>query len=468
MYWLVYVTPSGWLLLSLYQAIYFGAFGMIYTRLIRSDTFRFRVYILPACIWVFLEYLRSHIGGGIGWNLLGYSQYENRSVIQMADITGVYGVSFLIVMVNICVYSGINMAVRCHMTHRRLFIKSGISFAQEIKFNPLLQTLFVSVMVLLVLFYGHRRIGEIGKSQRERMSATIIQANIPQSQKWDPAFEDYITKTYRQMTLSAAKDNADIMIWPETSVPGYLNKDIRLQSYIRSLAMDADMPLLVGAPLAAQFDDEQIGDYNSAILFSEKGQKLKQYDKIHLVAFGEFVPFERYIPGIRGFLPLTGNFIPGDELTLFDLVKPSTKEKISFSVLICFEDIFPDLVRSFVRGGAELLINMTNDAWFGKSAAAYQHAANSVFRAVENRRPFVRSANTGLSCFIDPTGSIYSRVSSGGEDLFVRGHKTDKVFFVTNGGLTFYSRFGDIFALICSLVLGVFLFDYIRSHMYNK
>jgi apolipoprotein N-acyltransferase len=474
MYWLLHVTALGWLALSFYQALYFGIFGLAYKALVRPGDFRFTNYIYVPSLWVVLEYMRSHAGGGIGWNLLAYSQYRNIPLIQMADITGVYGVSFIIVLVNFCIYLGIKMAVRCQKTHGRLFARSNLSFVKEIRINPLLQTLFVCAVTGLVVFYGYDRMDTLAADRTGVLKATVVQGNIPQLQKWDPSFREHIKRRYRDLTLQAVQEESDIIIWPETSVPGYINRDRRLSTYVRDIARDVGRPLLVGGPLIATTgsgDDPCLRgeqDYNCALLFSGTGRLLAQYNKLHLVAFGEFVPFEKYLPFLRNHLPLTGEFIPGDDFTLFDIPDDSSRTTARLGALICFEDIFPDLVRGFVRKGADVMVNMTNDAWFGRSAAAYQHAANSVFRAVENRRPFIRSANTGLSCFIARTGFVYSRVDSAGQDLFVAGYRTDTVRFDKDGGISAYTRFGDLFTLFCGLITGVFLFDYTRRQRYNK
>ena len=451
MYWLIYVTPTGWILLSLYQAIYFGLFGLFFRCVITNYELRITNYFFIPSAWCLLEYLRSHIGGGIGWNLLGYSQYQNIPLIQIADITGVYGVSFLIVLLNLTVFFGIKMAIKCQKTHQCLFARSTLPFKEEIRINPLFQTLVVFLILVIVLGYGYSRPRTL---PAEELKVSVIQGNIPQLQKWDPGHEDYIIRKYEELTLKAAKDRPELIIWPETSAPGYLDENKALLQRIQRLTRMTRTFLLVGA--------------NSAILFSKRGELLQQYNKLHLVLFGEYVPFEKYLPFLRRLLPLTGNFIPGSEYTIFSLRTTNYELQTKFATLICFEDIFPGMVRRFVREGADFMVNITNDAWFGRSAAPYQHAANSVFRAVENRRPFVRSANTGLSCFIDSTGRIYGKVSSKGEDLLIEGHRTAIVRIRPDSPLTFYTKFGDIFILFCFLLTVLFLIDYLRRQRYNK
>jgi apolipoprotein N-acyltransferase len=401
---------------------------------------------------------------------LGYSQYKNLPAIQIADITGVYGVSFLVVLINFSVFSSIKMAIRCCKTHKRLFEKSSAPLRDEIRFNPLMQTIAVFFTVIAVLAYGYYRIDIITREDLSvrRLKISVVQGNIEQLHKWDAAYKGYIMEKYKKLTLEAAKDNPDIIVWPETSLPGYPDKESRLSTYIQQIIKSIKTSLLIGAPTIAKIKGEDIGDYNSALLFSKNGRLAGTYDKLHLVAFGEFIPLEKYFPFLRNILPITGNFISGKKFTIFKLTANGQRPTANFGVLICFEDIFPNLVRRFVKDGADFMINITNDAWFGKTAAAYQHAANSVFRAVENRSPFIRSANTGLSCFIDRAGWIYDSVNIEGAELFVAGYKTACVHVPAPKLESFYTRYGDIFMLICLFAGGVFIIDYLRRGRYNK
>ena len=424
MYWLIHVTVGGWIILSFYQGLYFGIFGFFFCYLTKLSTsnalFRSKrrpprrktpheekglptlyAYFAISSAWVILEYIRSHLGGGIGWNLLGYSQYKNLPVIQIAGITGVWGVSFLVVLMNVAVYSVIKMAMKCYEIEPgfKIKIKGNVPFREELKINPAVQTLAVLVLFIATLAYGHLVIARSEARKQPHIKISVIQGNIPQRFKWDERFLVDITRRYENLTKQAAKDKPQLIIWPETAVPGYLNYDEVLIRWIKKLIRRTRTPLLVGAPMAGESGLDT--SFNSAVLFSNRGAILDRYDKLHLVLFGEFIPFEKQLPFLRKLLPITGTYIPGEEYTVFNL------RGTNFSTLICFEDIFPGLVRQFVKRGADFMVNITNDAWFEETCAAYQHAANSVLRAVENRRPFVRSANTGFSCFIEETGKIY-------------------------------------------------------------
>ena len=385
-YWLTHVSFLGFIILVITLALFFGVFATLVTS---------TNILLAPFLWILLEYARTHILTGFGWALLGYSQYLRLPVIQIADKTGVWGVSFIIMLVNVAGYK---------------LVKHGMKRA----------LVFVLTAVLALsatLFYGYNRLKEPLPSGE--LVISIIQGNIPQEQKWDGRYKYQILEKYEILTREAVRESPDLIIWPETSVPGYLEeKD--LFERITTLANEVKIPLLVGAPSI----DEDGNMYNSAILISKNGEILKKHDKIHLVPLGEYIPFEKEFSFIRRFVdkPI-GEFTAGSSYTVFRLENGSR-----FGVLICFEDIFPGLVRDFVERKADFMVNMTNDAWFMETAAPYQHAQASVFRAVENRVPVVRAANTGLSCFIDSKGKIVDRVRAGKKDIFVSGFKTSKIY----------------------------------------
>jgi apolipoprotein N-acyltransferase len=476
MYWLFHVTVFGLLVLSLYQALYFGIFGSfvsLFTQTEHGKPITGAYLILPSA-WCLLEYVRANLFGGIGWNLLAYSQYGQVPVIQIADITGVYGVSFLIVLVNLALFEGISILMNKK-------VKVGV----KIKSCTLFNVLSVFILFVLCLLYGYKQITSFSLKdiKATKLKLSLVQGNISQMHKWDIKYKDYILSQYEKLTLEAARlDRPDIIIWPETSIPGYLNQDSKLMRYMVGLSNKTETPILAGTPMAGINETEDGVELNSAVLFSS-GKILQRYDKLHLVMFGEFVPLGRYFPRIRELFPITGNFIPGNNYTIFQLPADSRQVKADFAVLICFEDIFPGLVRRFVKEGADFMVNITNDAWFGRSAAPYQHSANSVFRAVENRRPFARAANTGLTCFIDRAGKLSSlrgsvnagtviasrrRSNQKPKEIFVDGYLTDYVILPQDTTLTFYTKYGDIFILFCLIITGCFVIDYIRYRKYNN
>ncbi|MFA5287168.1 MAG: apolipoprotein N-acyltransferase, partial [Candidatus Omnitrophota bacterium] len=351
-YWLVNVTLIGIILLILYLALYFAIFGLI----IRPFTRRSQPYILlfvPA-VWALLEYIRSHFLTGFPWALLGYSQYLNLPVIQIADITGVWGVSFLVMLVNVAVVEMI--------------------WSLKLKLWPRLKvTVLAAVLPLaLILSYGFFHLSSVKliPAVQYPVKISLVQGNIPQELKWDPVARDSIMQNYFELTSRAAKDNPDLIIWPEAALPVVLEEEPEYYMRVRQYLKAINKPLLFGS--VTQKDGLY---YNSALLLSGDVQLLDQYDKLHLVPFGEYIPFRDTIRFLDTIAPI-GDITRGEEYTIFEL--PGFP--VSFGVLICFEDVFPELARNFVTRGAGFLVNITNDAWFGKTPEAYQHLAASVFR----------------------------------------------------------------------------------------
>lgn len=450
-YWLVHVTLPGMLIVVLYLALYFGIFGLSFACCAVRYTPYAVLFFTPA-LWVALELVRSRLFGGFGWALLGHSQSYFLPIIQIADLSGAYGVSFLIMIINTAVFLTL-----------RDFRKS-----KEGLFPYLMAAVF---LVFLALTYGIFRLNNIFTGQRLRVA--VIQGNIPQSEKWDYGFREEILRKYESLTGQAAgTGQVDLVIWPETSVPGYIETERDLFDRIKSLASRIKTPVLVGAP----DEDLSLKDtyYNSALLFAGDGRLLGRYDKIHLVPFGEYVPFKKILSFVERFArsPI-GDFTAGRDYMVFSF--PITRsfknantswrllKNVRFSCLICFEDIFPDLARRFVERGAVFLVNITNDAWFGPTSAAYQHAQSSVFRAVENRTNVIRAANTGFSCFIDQKGKITAAVRKNGSSLFVDGFAVQEI--TLSNARTFYAVYGDLFAYLC---FAAALFFILNKRVFTK
>ena len=399
LYWLYHVTIAGLVVLCLYLAIYFGIFGIIINR--------FGVLIAPIA-WVALEYIQAHLSiMGFGWVLLGYSQYKNTALIQIADFSGVYGVSFVIMLVN---------AVIWHVIARLRSSRSNPN--KKIALSAFGLFAMTALILATSYAYGFFRLNE--KQGTNSLKISVIQGNIPQELKWNPKAQHMIIQKYIALTKMAALDSPNLIVWPETSFPGFFEIDKEMTDEVLNLAKDIKIPILAG--VNTESDDKY---FNSAVLISSEGEMAGKYDKIHLVPFGEYVPFSSRFPALHKFiLGELGEFTPGREFKIFEINTTGLITTIKFAALICFEDIFPELSRRFVKDGAKFLIVITNDAWYGKSSAAYQHAACSVFRAIENRVPVVRSANTGYSCFIDSRGRIYDSVEEKKSHLFITGYKT--------------------------------------------
>ena len=443
-YWLIHVTLPGMIAVVFYLALYFGVFGLIVLPAVNRPSF-LSLFAIPA-VWVALEYARAHIIGGFGWNLLAHSQSFNLKIIQIADIVGSYGVSFLVVLVNTAIFFTIKDVRK--KNYSTFYLAAAIA------------------VVFLAAGYGTLRINNIFTG--EHLKVSVVQGNIPQDKKWEPAFRREIVDKYETLTMSTVKDSPDLIIWPETSVPGFLQTEPELSERIAGIAKSAHTLLLVGYPRQELHNEDMY--FNSAALFDRYGKITAVYDKIHLVPFGEFSPAKKLFSFVEKFTKATiGDFSPGKEYTVFRFnIERSRRgegynlkliKKVAFSVMICFEDIFPEIARNFVNNGAGFLVTITNDAWFGESSAPYQHVQNSVFRAIENRVNVIRAANSGVSCFIDQKGRVFGVVNSDGKSIFVDGYKTEDI--VLTNTRTFYTVHGDLFAYLCVFIAIAYIF-YIR------
>ena len=413
-YWLAHVTFIGLVILVLYLALYFGIFGLA-IRTYQPRATNYELLFIPS-FWVLLEYIRGWLFTGFPWALLGYSQYLNLPAIQIADITGVWGVSFLVMLVNVAIVE--------------------IIWSAKNKLGPRLRivTILLVLILSLVLSYGYYRLSpQSAACNRHPVKISVIQGNIPQDLKWEPAAREEIIEKYLRLTREALKDKPDLIIWPEAAIPAVIEDSPEYFKEIRDFTGEMRTPLLLGAV-------RNRGEfyYNNAILLSKDGELAGEYSKLHLVPFGEYIPLRKALPFLETVVPI-GDFSPGKEYVVF------ANDTVRFSVLICFEDLFPELSRRFVNQGADFLVNITNDAWFAKSSSPYQHFSASVFRAVENRVPLVRAANTGVSGFIAPSGRIIYATG-----IFVDDARTEELGFYSKKR-TLYSRLGDVFVFICLL-----------------
>lgn len=402
-------------LLVAYLSLYWGVFSFLMQFLRLKMGLKSLIFI--PFLWVTLEYVRSFFLTGFPWANLGHSQYLNLPFVQMAEITGVYGLSFVIMMVNITLY---------------LFL-----YYWPKKALPKYEILISISLLLIFYLYGYLRIEMVDRETVGNPPLTIglVQGNIDQSIKWEESFQRETLNIYEKLSLQVAEKKPDLILWPETATPFFFQDATEYQPLILNIPKKTGAFLLFGTP-SYKVEMGKIHHYNSALLISPSGQIIGKYDKIHLVPYGEYVPLGEYIPlGPLG--EGIGNFKPGKEIYNFSL--PQGK----FGVLICFEIIFPDLCRKFVKQGANFLVTITNDAWFGKTSAPYQHLTMATFRAIENRVFIARAANTGISGFIDPAGRIIKQSGLFTEETLVGNIRLSRK-------KTFYTRYGDLFALLCS------------------
>jgi len=422
LYWLIHVTLPGMVLLVLYLALYFGFFAVGYAAFARHSIME-KLLLLPS-LWVALEFIRGHFLSGFGWSAIGYSQYKNLAMIQIADVTGAAGVSFFVVMVNVLFKEALRV-VKDKSGEKQLFTGSIV----------------VLGILGVVLSYGSLRLKE-NLPVDSTMRVAVVQGNVPQELKWDMSYRLSILEKYMRLTEEATVQKPDIIIWPETSFPGYLWETPQLFETLKTFVSELGIPLLVGVV-------RSVGEeyFNSAFLISSDGVTSGIYDKLHLVPFGEYVPLRSVFPFLEDIVPV-GDFSSGEEYTVFYPEPGISSPENPFSVLICFEDTVAEIARGFVLHGAKLLVNITNDAWFKDTNEPFMHWQGSVFRAIENRRGVVRAANTGISGFIDSRGYDYAVLrDSRGKSTYVEGFQVATAELRSTK--TFYTKFGDIFTYLC-------------------
>ena len=440
----IFLSSFPCFLLCLYLALFIALFSLLIA-LFRGTPL---LALWAGFFWVGFEYFRTEYLIEFPWCLLGYTQYEHLSLIQISDILGVYGLSFLIVLVNGLIYH-----LLFQLQNKNKKERNG-SLRWEI--------LLTSLLVIGTLIYGRYRLSErpAENVSHKTIKAVIVQGNIDQSLKWDPAYQAKTLETYRRLTRENYDFKPDLIVWPETSVPFFFQDNVALSTELVSMANESGAAMVFGSP-AYKRTAGTINYYNRAYLISPDGRPPQHYDKVHLVPFGEYVPLKTLLSFVNRLVSAAGDFAEGEEIVTLK------HESLSIGVLICFEAIFPEIARIHTQKGANILVNITNDAWFGKTSAPYQHLAMAVFRAVENRRPLIRSANTGFSAFIGAQGKIIAR-----GDLFCEETLKDSMD-ISNSASTFYTRFGDIFAfsmLIFSLIkISSFLWKRkISGRLFNK
>lgn len=468
-YWLLLIPfPAGafvgWLALSMYLAVYTAVWmwfcWSLFPRgngreeldaggskavdaMAGTTILQRQVWALScAVVWVALEMIVSRFLTGFPWGLLGVSQYEVLSVIQIASVTGVYGVSFLMVWFSVSVASAAVLLVR-HPVQLRLCWGD----------------LMVPLLVIAgVSAHGANRLLPLPKPD-ETLKVALVQPSIPQTLIWDPAENTNRFSQLLSLSEKALTERPDVLIWPEAAVPNLLRYDPATYTAVTNLVREHGVWMILGADDAVarisrapeyQNRDEsyepEYDFYNSSFLIGPDGELEGVYRKRRLVIFGEYIPFVRWFPFLKRFIPAGDGFQAGDRPVPFEL--PGLE--VTTSVLICFEDVFPHLAREYVSDETDFLLNLTNNGWFGESAAQWQHAANAVFRAVENRVPLVRCANNGLTCWVDPFGRMHDVYFDDSTDIYKAGYKIVRVpIFGGPVESTFYRRYGDVFGWSC-------------------
>jgi len=399
------------------------------------STNNLRLALLLAAAWTTLEWLRGWVFSGFGWNGLGVALHDNWPLIQIAELTGVAGLSFLIAFVNVIILT----------TAYRLVVE-----ARTRVMRPHFDFTFTMAAIVGVLVFGFRATQV--PSAAKPLRVTAVQSNVPQNQKFDPQFTRRIFDQFRRLSEIALRSNPppELLVWPESSMPGPVLVDQESYKFVMDLAADADADFLLGTI------DEDGGDvYNAAILLSEGGERVQIYRKVHLVPFGEFVPGRHTVPLLARIVgdQVPGDFKAGKEHAVFTL----TSGDVQVAPLICFEDTIGELARQFVlptetNPGANLLVDVTNDGWFQHSAGSHQHLANAIFRCIETRRPMLRAANTGVTCFINQFGRVTQELQDETGSTFTEGVLSGDIKVPSEHELTFYARHGELFAKACAVI----------------
>ena len=476
LYWLLHVpfpagAVAGWLALSAYLALYPATWVWLCCKLspggkipaektwwtatqelVTTNWWQRACWALAcATLWVALEMVLARFLSGFPWNLLGVSQYSLAPLIQIASVTGVYGVSFLVVWFSVSLVLAFLRVVR----------------QPRLRWGWLLE-LRVALFVLLgVMIFGLNRLRQPAEADRE-LNVALIQPSIPQALIWDHTEDANRFNKIMELSKLALRAKPDLLIWPESSMPNFTEDNFRA---ITNLIVTHKVWMIFGADDVERREGgtgPRDNDYfNAAFLFDPDGRFVATYRKRHLVAFGEYLPLARALPFLRRMIPIPGDFTPGDRFVPFELAGPRAR----IAPLICFEDVLPGLTRQSAGDDIEVLLNLTNDGWFGQSAAQWQQAANAVFRAVENGLPLVRCTNNGLTCWIDSRGRLREILQSETGDVYAAGFMTAKIPLLSAGPKrepTFYNRHGDWFGWGCvAVALSVGFIGVVRKNRFS-
>lgn len=455
--WLHHVTWGGLLLLGPVVGAWVGswfiaAWWVMPRMLGRQTGLRLLAMVGLAAVWVVIEWTRTWVLSGFPWLTLATSQWQRVSILQVAAYTGAGGVSFVLITMNIA------FAAYAHRLIREG--RRGL--------NRRSQEFFAGLFLLLVCLSVH--VQETFNRGRYALPVgrfAFVQPYIPQTVKWDPVQADGVLKILEETTLRAAATRPDLMLWPEATTPWAVYGDAQVRDWTERLVTQARAPLLLGSIGIENAETLTERWINGAFVVDPvSGLETRFYAKQHLVPFGEFVPFRPVLGWIGKFVPIGGDFARGDNPA--PLVIATKGSPFAVGALICFEDIFPKLARESTMAGADVLVVLTNNGWFGEGGAAYQHAAHSVLRAVETRRPVLRVGNGGWSGWIDEFGTVRAVLQKTPEgkltvdplaegSVYFRGTQTISVTCDSRwvGQMSFYVQHGDWFVGLCVVLAGL-------------
>jgi apolipoprotein N-acyltransferase len=377
--------------------------------------------------------IQARLFSGFPWNFLGASQFRILPVIQIASVTGVYGISFCVAWFSLTLVGAFASLIR----------------HPERRWNWQAELILPVLVLVPVTAIGWRMLTRSAHSGPS-LKIALVQPSIPQTWIWNPKESSNRFQQLIQLSEQALTNHPDLLVWPEAAVPYMFRFDEEIYVAVTNLVRTHKAWLVLGSDDAEWRVDasgqRETNFFNSSFLVNPDGELAGAYRKRRLVIFGEYVPLIRWLPFIKYLTPIEGSFTPGERAGSFQM------DQCRFSVLICFEDIFPHLARDDVGDDTDFLLNLTNNGWFGESAAQWQHAANAVFRAIENGVPLVRCANNGLTCWVDAQGRMNDVYFPGSRDIYGAGFKIAEVPLLAGGKRTptFYRRHGDWFGWMCA------------------
>lgn len=458
-FWITTVTALGWFVMEFYMALYFATWGW-FCGIMRprshgqikvadkwsamlarakpeapasssswlSSAHNLFLALALAAGWVGLEWTRGWLMSGFGWNGLGVALHATWPMIQIAEFTGVAGVTFVVVFCNAVLTA----------TARRLWEETHARIMR-----PHFDLTFTLVGLVAVFAFGLHAVQS--RPVTRSLHLALVQANVGRAEKFDLRYKQNIFDKFQRLTTIAlsSSEKVDLLVWPESAMPAPVLEDQETFDFVSRIADENGPDLLLGV-----IQEEPPRVFNAALLVRPEGEP-QLYRKVHLVPFGEYVPFRHSFPL---FATIAGDQVPedfdaGNEFAVFQL----SHNRGRVAPLICFEDTLGDLARQFVLSGADLLANVTNDGWFLRSSGSRQHLANAIFRCVETRRPMIRAANTGVTCFVNDLGRVTQMLQDERGSIFEEGSLIGDINIAIEPVITFYTRHGDIFAEVCSL-----------------
>lgn len=436
------VTWKAALLAYGYLSLYFGIPAWLIRRLYSS---KIKLVYLVGPVWILFEYLRSNFFFlSFPAPIISHSQYNNLGLIQMASWVGSYGLSFLIMTVNGALADGIFSLL--------VLDKTGPTLPANNTYRIWMPTGAAALTVALLWIWGSLNLGKAPTGIP--LVVSVVHGNIPQDKKWDPRYREEIMSYFERLSQEASRDSPDLIVWPETATPGFVLGNLALFTRVGTLARNLETFLLLGSAEYPKFVNHKIKykeSGNTALLFSPAGRLHGQYFKTKLVPFTEYIPAKGLIPWPE--------FIVPQKKAMFHLANRDINllqfTGIKLGPMICWEILFPEFARRFIWKGADLLVNMSNEAWFRRGGVPTIVLAAAVFRAVENRSVVIRSTNYGISCFIDPYGRLNGIIKETNEGTVSEGTSTQTVRLSKPG--TFYTATGDLIVYFSLAYLAIIL-----------